>query len=159
LKHFLLVVHEFISNLAVQSFFLKNVFPVLALFLLNQLEIYFFNHDCVLSPLSPQMLLVHSQIPSIFRHLNKCFSILWAVLVEQIHSGVENRDALLVPIHVLLVSVGLGIDLLTYCFHKVRNNLIELLFVLNLCRLAMLEARLDHTNYCVGLGDSDLSDT
>lgn len=105
------------------------------------------------------MLLVHSQTPSILRHLNKCFSILWAMLMEQIHSGVENRYALLVPVHVLLVSVGLSINLLTDCFHKIRNNLIELLFVLNLCRLAMLEARLDHTNYCVGLGDPDLGDT
>jgi len=58
--------------------------------------------------------------------------------VEQIQSGVENRDALLIPIHIMLVCIRLGVDLLSDCLHKVGNNFVELFLVCDLCRLAML---------------------
>ena len=102
--HFLLVVNEFIIDFSFETLGFELLLAVFSLLQRNLVHVDFVNLDGVLAPLTSQVLLVHGQKTSIFGNLDLDFCVLFTVDMEKIQGRVQDRDTLLVPIHILFVG-------------------------------------------------------
>lgn len=76
--------------------------------------------------------------------------------MNQIEGTVQNRNRFLIPVHLLVVSSALGVNLLGDVVHEGAHNLIQLPFVRNHRRPTGFQIAFDCTYRSVDLRDSKL---
>ena len=106
------------------------------------------------------MLLVLCEQSAVLGDFNLDLRILFALWVQQVEGGSQDRDALFVAIHVLLVGIGHGLDLLGELVHVGSEHFVNLLALSGAADCAVvLSSSLDHTNCCVDLSDAQFDKT
>jgi hypothetical protein len=92
--------------------------------------------------------------------------VLKAVLMDHVQGRLEHRDTLLIPVHFLVVSICLSLDLLSHCIHESSDNFIELFFVLKIVNWTSIcswsscfDLVFDHSDIGVDLCKSNFNHT
>lgn len=127
----LLVIDQQICDLSIKCLVCQLITSVFTLVNAHVAETDLIDFYGILSPLTTQMLLVHGQESLAPRDFNKALSVFWAILVDHVQRGLEHCDTLFVSVHLLVIGIGVGFNLLGDGIHERRHNLIQFLFALN----------------------------
>jgi len=104
------------------------------------------------------VLLVYCKESPVLSDFHKGLRVLRAARGDHVESREQDGDTLLVPVHLLLVSLSLSLDLLCDSVHEGSYHLVNLLVGVHLVVRAHLKAVLYHSYSCVHLGNSQLND-